>query len=303
MIIVAISGGPGNQLFQYAAGRYLADRLKCSLVLDYSWYNSKAAKKVTKREFILDHLLSTGSYDLAIAGVAAKIIRIGVRALSLFSAIFPNLKYRQLNEKTELVFEPEFDNLCGNIFINGFWQAWHYTEKVNRINFSEKFTDICEVAIGADLCMAIKMSNTICVSVRRGSDYGKNLQVCSPSYYSNSVAHIVALLNNARSKSVYIFSDNIGWCKGELKFDIDASISYIDEFEGVEKWKTDLYLSALCENHVISNSSFSWWAATLGQRNKMSSDKYVVAPRYWWSFIPVNEIDIYPKNWIVSKVE
>ena len=151
--------------------------------------------------------------------------------------------------------------------------------------------------------MALKEPNTISVSVRRASDYSGDLLVCTPSYYLKSVSEIVKLLNNDYQKKIYIFSDNIEWCKKELKFDIDASITYVEEFEGLENWKTNLYLNALCENHVISNSSFEWWAATLGQRKNINSKGYVVAPQYWWSFIPVDEIDIYPENWIVGKVK
>ncbi len=301
MIIVAISGGPGNQLFQYAAGKYLSDRLKCKLVLDYSWYKSRAAKDGTKREFILDYLIDAKGYDFAISGILAKIIRVGMAMISIASPIFRNLKYTRIDEVKKFKFDTKFNEIYGNIFINGFWQAEQYTRNLSLKTFSKKFIEECEQAMGSKLSSEIKEPNTISVSVRRASDYSEDLLVCTPSYYSNSAKKICKLLNNDYTKKIYIFSDNIEWCRKELKFDFDASITYIEKFDAVDNWKTNLYINALCENHVISNSTFEWWAATLGQRKNKELTGFVIAPKYWWTFIPVEDIDIYPTNWIVDR--
>src|SRR5882672_3687379 len=41
MIVARLSGGLGNQLFQYAAGRSLAARLGVELVIDSSWIKGR----------------------------------------------------------------------------------------------------------------------------------------------------------------------------------------------------------------------------------------------------------------------
>ena len=206
MIVVAISGGPGNQFFQYAAGKYLSDRLKCKLVLDYSWYKSRAAKDVTKREFILDYLIDAKGYDFAISGILAKIIRVGMAMISIASPIFRNLKYTRIDEVKKFKFDTKFNEIYGNIFINGFWQAEQYTRNLSLKTFSKKFIEECEQAMGSKLSSEIKEPNTISVSVRRASDYSEDLLVCTPSYYSNSAKKICKLLNNDDTKkNIYIF--------------------------------------------------------------------------------------------------
>ena len=51
MIIVKLSGGLGNQMFQYAAGRCLSEIHGVELLLDLSFLNQNPAGAYTKREF------------------------------------------------------------------------------------------------------------------------------------------------------------------------------------------------------------------------------------------------------------
>lgn len=39
----------------------------------------------------------------------------------------------------------------------------------------------------------------------------------------------------------------------------------------------DLYLMSCCKNHILANSSFSWWGAWLDN----GKDKLVIAPEKW----------------------
>mgnify|MGYP001238697128 FL=1 len=41
-IIIGLNGGLGNQLYQYAFGRALSEKLNCDLVLDTSFYHSSS---------------------------------------------------------------------------------------------------------------------------------------------------------------------------------------------------------------------------------------------------------------------
>jgi hypothetical protein len=57
MVIVQIIGGLGNQLFQYAAGRRLANRLNVPLKLDVS-----AFETYTLRNYKLSHFSIVGEF-------------------------------------------------------------------------------------------------------------------------------------------------------------------------------------------------------------------------------------------------
>jgi len=92
-----------------------------------------------------------------------------------------------------------------------------------------------------------------------------------------------------------VCSDDILWCKENLS-DLGRNIIFI---EG-EKHYHDLYLMSMCQHNIISNSSFSWWAAYLNP----NPDKIVVVPAVWFGegFSPrIDESDLRPESWVVVK--
>ena len=74
MILVRLSGGIGNQMFQYAAGCPLAERHATRLCLDTSWFDN-VPKGHTARPYELD--------QLSITGVVSKRCVHGVRTAKL----------------------------------------------------------------------------------------------------------------------------------------------------------------------------------------------------------------------------
>ena len=122
------------------------------------------------------------------------------------------------------------------------------------------------------------------IHVRRG-DYVKHPNhhpVQTIEYYNKSVEMV------GKDTTIVVFSDDIEWCK--KNFNID-NIIYIED----EKDYIELYLMSLCDNNIISNSSFSWWGAWLNT----NENKKVIAPNKWFgSAINENTNDIIPKGWI-----
>lgn len=80
-------------------------------------------------------------------------------------------------------------------------------------------------------------------------------------YYENAFTSI-------KDECVYlIFSDDIEWCKNNVK---QKNVEYIE----FDQYKS-LFLMTLCDYNIISNSTFSWWGAFM---NKNST---VYAPDKW----------------------
>lgn len=84
------------------------------------------------------------------------------------------------------------------------------------------------------------------------------------------------------------FSDDIAWCKQNFKSDRFAFVS--------DTPLKDMQVMSMCKHHIISNSTFSWWAAWLNHK----ADKKVIAPKVW--FGPKNghldTTDIIPEGWL-----
>jgi hypothetical protein len=102
------------------------------------------------------------------------------------------------------------------------------------------------------------------------------------SYYQNALEAL------GQYDQLFVFSDDIDWCKANFKFD---KMTFI----GGEKDYVELFLMASCHDHIIANSSFSWWGAWLST----NKDKKVVGPLKW--FGPAYDCwsteDIMPKEW------
>jgi hypothetical protein len=136
----------------------------------------------------------------------------------------------------------------------------------------------------ADLLMV--KSDYAVIHIRRG-DY-----VCSPeyhgildeNYYERAVQQVLAVKPGLK---FLIFSDDLPWCR-TLSFFPEGS-RFIDEPNDVRA----LYLMAQFQYYVLSNSSFSWWAAWLG-----TPAIYVLAPKKWFGPKgPQDFQDIYEPSW------
>jgi len=95
--------------------------------------------------------------------------------------------------------------------------------------------------------------------------------------------------------SIAIFTDDPSWCEALEKSLISAGHeTKILSGQGFSDAQ-EFYLMTKCHDAVISNSSFSWWAAYLGPHQ---TGRRVVAPRTWFgSNGPSDTQDIYAEGW------
>ena len=120
--------------------------------------------------------------------------------------------------------------------------------------------------------------------IRRG-DYvtNPNHNVLELSYYKK------ALSKFPDDVTVIVFSDDSEWCHKQEMFSDDRFMISENNSGYV-----DMCLMSMCTDFIIANSSFSWWAAWLGNRGK------VIAPKKWFPKINDRETkDIYCKGWEV----
>lgn len=131
----------------------------------------------------------------------------------------------------------------------------------------------------------------ISIHVRRG-DYVTNANSFPPV----SVEYIEQALMKIKTGKGLVFSDDIEWCKENLKH-LNTSQHRIEYSEGGNEFN-DLSKMASCGHHIIANSTFSWWSAWLGK----NPDKIVVSPssKKWFGpgFTGGEPVDLIPPNWI-----
>lgn len=133
--------------------------------------------------------------------------------------------------------------------------------------------------------------NTVAIHVRK---YSEKENPNRSVYYDCDMDYFTNAMSQFPSDSLFlIFSNQMDWCKKNFN-KLKANIRFI---EG-EKFYHDFYLMSLCKHNIISNSSFSWWAAYLNS----NSDKKVIAPPLWFhpNYIS-NPKDLIPDSWIILK--
>lgn len=174
--------------------------------------------------------------------------------------------------------------------IAGYWQGEHYFEgsagAVRRL-YSLATPDWCPDAPGADASRP-----TVAIHVRRG-DYAsdptaRNLHlVCDEAWYRRAWGLLRAELPQARA---LVFSDDPEWAQDRLA--LAGDVDYAAGAPGAPAW-VDLARMSQCRHFVISNSSYSWWAAWLGR----DPGKRVIAPRYWFRGRETAALGICPPSW------
>lgn len=120
----------------------------------------------------------------------------------------------------------------------------------------------------------------VAIHVRRG-DYVNN-----PFYVdlTNTNYYFKAMKLFPLGTKFLVFSDDIEWCK---TYFVGKEFEFSENRNELE----DLSLMASCKGIIIANSSFSWWGAFLG-----SKDKKVIAPKEWYT--DLEERTKCPKTWI-----
>lgn len=290
MIIVKIKGGLGNQLFQYAAGKSLAEKYNVALKLDLSHIKADPKGAYTKRELELNDFNVV--YTEATEEEVKPYISIASnKYLRVLCRKFPALFKKAYITESGNLFHANFNSYKDNTYLDGFWQSEKYFSAIRPQLLKElTIREVLPEALNVYL-QQIKNSNSVSLHVRRG-DYVNNQTVNSfhgtmdLSYYENALNSIKAKYSVDK---LFIFSDDIVWCKQNMKFSIDTIFV---EFESAVAGSMEMMLMSNCKHNIIANSSFSWWAAWLNQNN----EKMVVAPKKW--FINIDNPDIYPQTWI-----
>lgn len=253
MITIRLLGGMGNQLFQKAYG----------IALDAKGYDV---------QYDVSQLVPNTHREYSLDGFASD-TRLGQGEEPVVSEDGMRYQERYMNP-------PETCTLVG------YWQTEQYFKNVipkvlRDFRFRFPMRSLAEHWLD-------EIRHSCCDSaflhVRRQDYVGLQQVHGMPSiqYYLDAVKVLPA------HTAVYVFSDDISWCR-------EAFADYRFHFiEGTNKFE-DLQLMKACKHAILANSSFSWWGAWLGDDQE---NRTVIAPKRWFNpTAGIDDTDIVPTRW------
>jgi len=278
---VTVRGGLGNQMFQTAYAIALAAKFDVKPV----FIDLSDMARVPRR------------WELACFGIAPNLAS-DARRLQLAAIAWTTRRMQRLGlpgfpgalvERAEFSGPPALHRAPR--LVTGYWQGPAYfngyEDQVRQVfRFPELPAD--------DQLRHDAGRPVAAIHVRRG-DYvndpvARSIHlVCDASWYRSAWQKLRQTVNNCQA---LVFSDDPEWAHEHLV--LDGDVEYVAGDPCRPAW-VDLARMSQCQHFVISNSSYSWWAAFLS----VSSGKQVIAPRYWFQGVEAAKLQICPQSWIL----
>jgi hypothetical protein len=253
-------GRLGNQMFQYASLRGIASKFNYEYCLPPSSFVGTRDPNCARSDFNIFQCFKLPEVERKITD---------------------NI----MIEESSFNFDENIWNNCpDNVDLFGYFQTEKYFNHIKE-ELKNDFTFIEEISNPCDELLESEFgdSDILSLHVRRGDylNYSHH-PVQDINYYKLALSHF------DNDIPVIVFSDDIEWCKSQKIFESNRFTMSEENNTAV-----DLYLQSKCNNHIICNSSFSWWGAWL------SNSKKVVAPKKWFGPpLTHNTDDLYCKEWV-----
>lgn len=284
-VIVSFSGGLGNQLFQYAAGWELSNRLRVPLYVETEFYRKSPNRQFELKKFQLELNFLSG-YKL-------------YRSLGLARGCLPFLlqKKRPLSDSPYIFieeffeFDLRFEKIIGPlVYLSGYWQSERYFPECG--NKLKKLVQ-GDVPVNVSHLLSQINENAVCVHIRRG-DYTRNPEiakvhgVCGADYYEKGIATMKSKLKNPR---FFVFTDEPEAVS--FVYNMVEDVVLVSNYSEGDQW-AEFFLMQQFYNFIIANSTFSWWAAW----SSLKEPKFVICPENWFADASKNTKDLYPATWL-----
>ncbi|MCR5216872.1 MAG: alpha-1,2-fucosyltransferase [Lachnospiraceae bacterium] len=274
MVIVKIGDGLGNQMYNYACGYAAAKKNQDTLRLDISECDNSPI-----RDYQLEEVFQIDCKDtisLSNRTIFHKIWKRLWRDL-LHHVIYENKNYVFLYD--ERVYRKKF---LRNIYLYGWWQNYQFFDFC-REDIIRQFQCGYEQSEEVKALEASLESTESCAIHIRGGD------IIGPAseYFKKALTMMQKLHPKA---TYYVFTNDpakAAECMKEWNPSMPVKIiSELGSFSDVDEF----FLMRHCRHQIISNSTFSWWAAYLNAYEK----KEIIAP-----YISNASSNIYPEGWTV----
>lgn len=290
MNIIRMSGGLGNQMFQYALYLKLKSMGKEVKFDDINEYRGEKARPIMLAVFGIEYPRATWDEITPFTDGSMELRK------RLRRKIFGR---RAIEYEEQGYYDPKVLSF-ESMYLRGNFQSEKYFEDIkDEVRALYQFPTLEDMHLPDKLYKATRG----CLNQIEGSEavglhmYRSDSRIdgelydgiCTEKYYEGAVRFIQDKVSNAR---FYIFSNEPKWVRGWVNALIQSQITEgmsRDEARAMEKrfvmveanteytGYLDMMLMSKCKHNIISNSSFSWWSAWINS----NPDKIIVAPDRW----------------------
>ncbi len=263
-IIICLSGGLGNQMFQYALYLYYQSRGISVKIDDITEYVHEKKRKPQLDIFPLHYekasLEEICHWTDGYLDFPARIRR-----------KLTGRRTRLYEDKQR--FDPQVLKL-EDAYLYGWWQSEKYFQSVEgQVREAFRFPTDHLTGKNEDYLKAILSRESVGVHIRRG-DYLEADElyggICTLEYYQRAMEEMKKQVPGCH---FFLFTNDAAWVGQNFGDKEVTVVEGNDEAHGY----MDMFLMSRCRHNIIANSSFSWWAAWLNE----NPDKKIIAPSRW----------------------
>lgn len=285
-IVAKLTDGLGNQIFIFAAALEQARRLGVDVEVETSFYSIHK-----KRVYGLNQLFAPSIHSPSVHEAKPSAARRALRhALRLLRQSHLLKEFREKSYR----FQPEIFSIRPGTTIEGFFQSPRYFPSVGG-EIAESIRNVVVSAREQAIIDDVSSEPFLALHVRRGdylveSHLREAFGITNRGYYEQSLG-----LAGKPGVPCVVFTDSPRETKLELEgiseLVFDSRVFSLGDL-------ATLKLMSLASGIVMSNSSFSWWAAYT--MCHYGPDSTVVSPRPWSKEIYFNEELIDPRWWSIG---
>ena len=274
-VVVRLKGGLGNQLFCYAAARRLAWANDAELVLDAVTgfkYDHLYRRTYALGCFSIPARLATPAEQMEPLGRVRRLI---ARKLSERKP----LAQRRYIQQVGVDFDPGIVMLRlrdGTTYFDAFGQSEHYFADIRLQLQQDLVMTVPKDQANLSMAAQIKMTDSVALHVRWFDNVdGAHSSNMSQAYYAAAISQLLARIPDPH---FFVFSDRPSDAAALLA-PLMGGQPYTLVVHNAETGNSeaDFWLMRQCRHFIIGNSTFSWWAAWLGEQEGSGTQVYAPA--------------------------
>ncbi|MCI8418500.1 MAG: alpha-1,2-fucosyltransferase [Lachnospiraceae bacterium] len=287
MIVVKITDGLGNQMFQYAYAKSLQICLSKNVYLDISDINN--IRHNNQQDTQWTRLCDRRQYELDGFSISLPVID-EKKAIEMCRRSGDRSKFLNYCEQLRLlptVYLKESEcretgiryTSYQNYYVEGYFFDKIYSDSIKNA-LRKEFKLKKRLCLPKKIEEILKTRNTVSLHIRRGDFLKVGRNISENNYYDRAIKYVE---NRLKDVFLLVFSDDIEWVRMNRKFKTEHLFISNGEFTDNE----EMTLMSMCSHNIIANSTFSYWGAWLNSNSK----KLVIAPKGWRQ-------KVIPESWI-----